>query len=188
MSYTEDTPDILVTSDFPVKTGGQLTKRSGLAKKNIKCLPVFLMGSVNRKDEGLAVQAPVAQYFDRQPVVSSIRYGADDISPHGDATRASVTIQDGKLGEVTNALISWVQKTAPTGVGLNIIIIKDTDSGARLLNTYAIGTVQGSNRHLVLGNAGVYLAGNEIEIITNDNSTNGTNTYELSINLIEFDQ
>jgi len=129
-------------------------------------------------------------WYDRNPVQRADSYLASDLAPHTETTRLTYTVPSGKKAMIEEISGRVLRTAAATTLGRARAKIALTPSGgsmkvlveAKILkNTVGDTDVQGFPASMTL------LAGDRLDLITDDMSTGGTCDFHLSYKITEFD-
>lgn len=125
-------------------------------------------------------------YYDRNPLTVGIAYDAGAVAPHSQTQRAIYTVPASRKAKVSSSFCHIMRVTAAAPASYTDIRIKD--GSGRLTNFCKLrSNGVGDKDSMFKGNEIELLAGQTIEIDTEDYSTGGTVDYLASIFLTEFD-
>jgi len=127
---------------------------------------------------------PRLEWYDRNPIAKSQAYNGSGVAPHSMTVRATYTVPTGKKALIAFAEGVIVRVTAATAVGWVEVLVQGANNEAFRLN-HINNTVNSYEQGRTYVGY-VLLAGQDINLQTQDLSTGGTLSYNVFITSMEF--
>jgi len=124
--------------------------------------------------------------LDRNPVSKNVDFIANNLAPHGSTVRGTYTTPANKLAQVDLITGFIFRKTAASAVDIVTVKIQASIAGRLLTLQFRDNTVgfviqQAFSKNKLLE------PGEQIEIESEDDSTDGRNNYMFNVAITEFD-
>jgi len=124
------------------------------------------------------------EWYDRNASQAGIAYGATNVAPHVITSRASYTVPSGKKAFITAVQLDVRRRVAATTLG-TVLARLNLAGGTGFVALHENNTVD-SRRSIETSIGSILLAGQTIELQTQDISTGGAMDYTLSVVIVEF--
>jgi hypothetical protein len=124
-------------------------------------------------------------YYDRTPLAVTIFNTTTDTAPAGSTVRATYTVPTNRKAFVTHGTLQTIRVTAATTSARaeEYAVLAGLIAAIASIENNAVGT----QASIGFGSGYVVLAGQVVQLTTNDGSTAGTLTFVGALGILEFD-